>query len=247
MTIKQRPLNKIILIILFASFIFADDIQFSHMTMSGDNAEITKSPNNSIASDSMSADTSSYRIEPGDVLQIDVLGEEELSQSLIVWYNGNISFPLIGEVKVIGLTTEQAAGLITEKLKKYYIFPVVSVILKSPTLAYVSVYGEVLRPGTFDYQRGFRITDYIALAGGPKGSANLRKVRVVRFQTEKPVATTINLDNIIKKGLTEENFELKSGDWLYVSKKFTIEWGFVLQLTTIALTSLNLYLTIQRL
>lgn len=199
--------------------------------------------NNPVTHDTMTT----YVIEPGDVLQIDILGEEELSRTLVVWHNGNISFPLIGEFKVAGLTTEQAAELISEKLKKYYTHPIVSVILKSPTLAYVSVYGEVLRPGTIEYQRGFRITDYIALAGGPKGTANLTKVKVVKFQTENPIVTTVNVDDILNKGFTEKNFELKSGDWVYVSKKFTFPWGTILQVTTLTLTALNLYITINRL
>ena len=47
---------------------------------------------------------STYRIEPGDLLEIVILGEEELSRTLMVMHNGTISFPLVGEVKVGGLT-----------------------------------------------------------------------------------------------------------------------------------------------
>ena len=188
-----------------------------------------------------------YTIEPGDLLEIIVLGEEELSRTLIVMHNGTISFPLIGEVKVAGLTSEQAAELVAENLKKYFTHPVVSIILKSPTLPYVSVFGEVLRQGAVEYQRGLRITDYISLAGGPTGSANLNRVKVVRFFKGKPVVTTVNVNEIIEKGRAKENYELKSGDWLHIPKKFTINWRVVLQLTTLALTAVNLYITIDRL
>ena len=188
-----------------------------------------------------------YLIEPGDVLQINILGEEELSGSLVVWHNGRISLPLIGDIKVSGLTTEQAADSLTIRLKKYYAYPVVSVILKSPTLAYVSVYGSVLKPGTISYEMGFRVTDYIALAGGPTDKANLGNVRVIRFQGEIPTVTIVNVDEIIKKGLVDQNFELKSGDWLYVGQRFSINWGFILQLATLALTATHLYITINNL
>lgn len=188
-----------------------------------------------------------YKIERGDVLEIVILGEEELSRTLMVMHNGAISFPLIGEVKVMDLTTEQAATLLAERLKKYFTHPVVSIILKSPTLPYVSVFGEVLRQGAVEYQRGLRVTDYISLAGGPTARANLDRVNVVRFLTGKPVAQTINVDDILKQGLTEKNFQLKSGDWVYISKKFTINWGTVLQFSTLVLTALNLYITIDRL
>lgn len=192
----------------------------------------------------------SYRIELGDVLEIVILGEDELSRTVMVMHNGNISFPLIGEVKVAGLTTEQAAQLIATRLKKYFTHPVVSIILKSPTLPYVSVFGEVLRQGAVEYQRGLRVTDYIALAGGPTGRAHLGKVRVVKFEVGKTgVITryTINVDKILKEGSVRNNLELKAGDWIYVPKKFTINWGAVVQTLTLAIAVLNLYITVDRL
>ncbi len=204
---------------------------------------IAKDTNDSMTNDSMTE----YLIESGDLLEIVILGEEELSRTLMVMYNGTISFPLIGEIKVAGLTTEQAVELLVEKLKKYFTQPVVSIIFKSPTLPYVSVFGEVLRQGAVEYQRGLRVSDYIALAGGPGSRANLGKVKVVRFQQGIPVATTINVNDIINKGLMENNFELKSGDWIQVSKKFTINWGVVLGFLTLSISVLNLYITLDRL
>jgi polysaccharide export outer membrane protein len=248
-----QPMKKLLALLCMLSFISAQspllpnapnssesDTIRMHQTSEGSN---NPSPtNHSITS----VDTTTYRIESGDLLEIVILGEEELSRTLMVMHNGTISFPLIGEVKVADLTTEQAAELLAEKLKKYFTHPVVSIVLKSPTLPYVSVFGEVLRQGAIEYQRGLRVTDYIALAGGPTGRANLRKVKVVRFQEGKGVAMTISVDDILKTGSMKKNFELKSGDWIHVSKKFTINWGTVLQFATLVLTATNLYLTIQR-
>jgi polysaccharide export outer membrane protein len=191
-----------------------------------------------------------YRIEPGDVLEIVILGEEELSRTLMVMHNGTISFPLVGEVKVAGLTTDQASTRLAQELESYFIHPVVSIILQSPTLPYVSVFGEVLRQGAVEYQRGLRITDYIALAGGPTGAANLGNVRVVRFQQSGVIAQnvqTINVDNILRGGSMTENYELKSGDWIYVPRKFTFNWSTVLSTLTLAVAVLNLYITYDRL
>ena len=192
----------------------------------------------------------SYQIELGDVLEVIILGEEELSRTVMVMHNGNISFPLIGEVKVAGLTTDQAALLLASRLKRYFTHPVVSIILKSPTLPYVSVFGEVLRQGAIEYQRGLRITDYIALAGGPTGRANLGRVKVVKFEVERPGVTTrytIDVNRILKEGQAKYNYELKAGDWIYVPQKFTFNWGVVVQTLTLAVTVLNLYITIDRL
>ncbi|MGB7055094.1 MAG: polysaccharide biosynthesis/export family protein, partial [bacterium] len=81
-----------------------------------------------------------YRIEPGDLLEVIILGEDELARTLMVMHNGTISFPLVGEVKVAGLTTDQASSVLAQRLEKYFIHPVVSIILQSPTLPYVSVF-----------------------------------------------------------------------------------------------------------
>jgi polysaccharide export outer membrane protein len=167
-------------------------------------------------------------------------------------HNGTISYPLVGEVRVAGLTTDQASTLLASRLTKYFTRPVVSIILQSPTVPYVSVFGEVLRPGAVEYQRGLRVTDYIALAGGPSPNANLNSVKVVRFSAADPSLTTItvdnvNVDNILSRGFADENYELKAGDWINVSRKFTINWTAVLQFLTLTVAALNLYYTIDRL
>ncbi|MGQ9534891.1 MAG: polysaccharide biosynthesis/export family protein [bacterium] len=187
-----------------------------------------------------------YRIEPGDVLEVVILGEEELSRDLLVMHNGNITFPLIGDIKVVGLTTSEAADSLTSRLKKYFVQPLVSVILKGPTISTISVYGEVVRPGTVDYQRGLRISDYVALAGGPTDRANLKKVKVVRNTAEGVKVYTVNLGAILKKGIEKENFELKAGDWVYIGRKFMINWTNVLQFATLTLTAINLYIAITK-
>ncbi|MGB7055660.1 MAG: SLBB domain-containing protein, partial [bacterium] len=136
------------------------------------------------------------------------------------------------------------------RLEKYFIHPVVSIILQSPTLPYVSVFGEVARQGAVEYQRGLRITDYIALAGGPAPAANLGNVRVVRFQTAGASAKSVqivNVDRILSQGEIAYNYELKSGDWIYVPRKFTFKWSTVLSTLTLAATLLNLYITYDRL
>jgi polysaccharide export outer membrane protein len=197
-----------------------------------------------------SSRSDTYRIEPGDLLEIVILGEEELARTLMVMRNGTISFPLVGEVKVAGLTTDQASSVLAQRLEKYFIHPVVSIILQSPTLPYVSVFGEVFRQGAVEYQRGLRITDYIALAGGPSPSANLANVRVVRFQMGGVAAKNvhnINVDRILREGDITYNFELKSGDWIYVPRRFTINWGTVISTLTLAVAVLNLYITYDRL
>lgn len=243
MTYMRKTMYLVAVSLLLVSFAFSGE----------SDVLITQSPNNQITSDNDSvvptlpnSDTlQPYTIESGDLLEINILGEEELSRTLMVMHNGTISFPLIGEVKVAGLSTDEAEAIIAEKLKEYYTYPMVSVVLKSPTQPYVSVFGEVVRQGAVEYQRGLRVTDYIALAGGPTNRASLSRVKVVRFQEGKAIAEVLNLNKILKSGDLAQNYELKSGDWIYVYKRWAINWTHVLQLATLALTAANLYVALQ--
>ncbi len=226
-------MRRVIVLLSIFSFLFASNLELVNVLC----AQVVKKEEG-------------YKIEPGDVLEIVILGEEELSRTLMVMHNGSISFPLIGEVKVAGLSTDDASALLASELRSYFTHPVVSIILKSPTIPYVSVFGEVLRQGAVEYQRGLRITDYVALAGGPTPVANLGKVRVARLQPVEPalmVVETIDLDRVLNEGIMAKNYELKSGDWVYVPKKFTVNWSIILSTLTLAATLVNLYITYDRL
>ena len=61
------------------------------------------------------------------------------------------------------------------------------------------------------------------------------------------VVETINVSQVLNEGVMARNYELKSGDWVYVPKKFTINWSLVLSTLTLAATVLNLYITYDRL
>jgi protein involved in polysaccharide export with SLBB domain len=124
-------MKKLIVILLLASLARAEEFVLLYPLLIGQASDAV------VETENMS-ESQVYRIEPGDVLEIMILGEEELSRTLMVLHNGMVSFPLIGEVKISGLTTDEAASLISTELKKYFTYPVVSVILKSPTNPQVS-------------------------------------------------------------------------------------------------------------
>jgi polysaccharide export outer membrane protein len=200
------------------------------------------------ADSAFSADSAAAKslIEPGDVLEIVILGEEELSRTQMVMHTGNISFPLVGDVHVAGLTTTEVTTLLARHLKAYFVQPVISVILKSPSTPHVSVFGSVIKPGTVEYQRGLRVTDYLAQAGGPAAKANLRKVKVVRFSAGRSSIEILDVSAILSEGRTDGNHVLKAGDWLFVPERLTITWSAVIQLATLAVTLGNLYIIVNR-
>jgi len=92
--------------------------------------------------------------------------------------DGQISLPLIGSVELLGLTVGEARELIVAKADKYYVQPSVKVVMQS---AYLTVLGEVLRPGRYQIAKcGTPILELLGMAGGTTTMADLEEVKVVR-------------------------------------------------------------------
>jgi polysaccharide export outer membrane protein len=109
---------------------------------------------------------SSYRLGGGDNVRVITFGVDQLSGQFRVDDHGDISMPLVGDVRAAGLTTDQLQDSITERLKagKFVRQPSVSV----EVLAYrpIFVLGEVAKPGQYPYQPGMTMLTAVAVAGG---------------------------------------------------------------------------------
>lgn len=113
-----------------------------------------------------------YRIGPEDLLEITVFEDEKLNKTVRVSSQGNIGFPLLGAVRVKGLTVSELEreiqGLLAEK---YIQNPNVSVFIKEYRNQRISVLGMVEKPGIFDVTGQKTVLDMLALAGGLKEDA----------------------------------------------------------------------------
>ena len=122
-----------------------------------------------------------YRIAPLDKLTIKVLRMQDLTGEYNVDLAGNISLPLIGEVRAVNLTTAQLDGQLTDKLgEKYLENPDVSVGIKESTSRVVTVDGAVKSAGAFPTIGPTSLMRAVALAGGVTDDANARRVAVFR-------------------------------------------------------------------
>jgi polysaccharide biosynthesis/export protein len=120
-----------------------------------------------------------YRISPHDQLAISVFGEENLSKEVRVSEDGTISYPLIGSVYVQDLSVEEATRKIEQLLEEnYFVNPQVSLLIIE--YSKFSVLGEVNRPGTFELKGALTVVDALVLAEGPKDSADLTAIKVIR-------------------------------------------------------------------
>jgi len=149
-----------------------------------------------------------YKVSADDALTIIVFGEKDLSFSGIkVGTDGNLSFPLIGDVLVTGLTTSQIEEKIENLLKDGYLKkPRVTVSIQEYRSIYI--YGEVRRPGAYPYQKDLTIEKAIVLAGGLTARASDDKVSVVHESEPEKVVKT------------KRNARLSPGDIVTIEESF---------------------------
>lgn len=140
---------------------------------------------------------SDYKIAPMDKLSIKVFKMEDLSGDYDVDLAGNISLPLIGQLKAANLTTEQLDGQLTSKLgEKYLEHPDVSVAIKSSTAHVVTVDGAVREGGSFPLGGPTSLIRAIAMAKGTTEDANARRVAVFRTVGGQRQAAAFDLTSI---------------------------------------------------
>ncbi|MFI5073021.1 MAG: polysaccharide biosynthesis/export family protein [Terriglobales bacterium] len=162
-------------------------------------------------------DGKTYVIGENDVLEIDVWKEKEISRTVPVRPDGQISLPLVGEVQASGLTPMQLQDDLTHRLKAYIENPEVTVIVNDPRSHQFNVVGEVMRPGSYPLSQAMTVLDAIAQAGGFKDFAKETKVYVLRpMPGGIRVRIPFNYKQVIKGRDLQENVALKPGDTIVV-------------------------------
>jgi len=162
------------------------------------------------------ADRDHYVIGPEDVLYIHVWKEDALSRTIPVRMDGNISLPLIHDIKAAGLTPLQLEAAITERLKGFYENPTVSVTVMETNSFKVYVSGEVRTPGVYKLRSETTILQIIPMAGGFTDWAKQRKILVIRKENGKEKRFTIDYKKAMKGDDPSSNVVLKPGDTIIV-------------------------------
>jgi polysaccharide export outer membrane protein len=159
---------------------------------------------------------SEYLIGAGDILTIRVWKNEELSVDVPVRPDGKISVPLLDDVQAEGLTTLELKEVITRDLSEYVANPDVTVVVQSIGSKYVSVLGEVLRPGPVPLSQDVRVLDAISTAGGFGPFADKKRVRIIRREESGEVEYRFNYDAYVAGNAPGTNLLLAPGDTIAV-------------------------------
>ncbi len=163
-----------------------------------------------------------YRLNPGDQIQILVEDEPDLSGEVTVGPDGFIRLRLIGSIQAVGLTVDELAAQIEKALRQYLREPKVIVNIKqfTPLARRVYVMGAVKAPGAYPLPLVGPTTvfDAIMLAGGFSENADWERVRVFRRDGQM---LTVNLKNLQVGGVASE-ITVQPGDVIWVPPAYIV-------------------------
>lgn len=155
----------------------------------------------------------------GDIMEIRVYGEADLSGVYEAQTDGTITFPLIGSVAVVGKHPTEVQKDIKSRLADGYLKnPSVVVRVTEYRSKKVTVNGQVRAPGIFPYTEGMTITDAVARAGGFTAMARKNAVKVTRSEADGKAKTIVVAVEEIGKGRAP-NFLLHPGDNVLVEER----------------------------
>jgi len=158
-------------------------------------------------------------VGPGDLFEVRVFGQQDLSGTYQVAGDGTINFPLIGTVAVQGQTPPEIEREIQTRLADGYLKnPSVSVKVTEYRSKRVSVFGQVKQPGTFPFSDNMSIVEAISRAGGFTAMAKKNSVRVTRrLATGKTERILVAVEDIGQG--KAPNFLLRPGDVVFVPER----------------------------
>ncbi len=168
---------------------------------------------------------SEYKIGPGDVLTIKKMeGQKTAEYDAVVRPDGMISYDLIDDISVNGLTANEVDETLTSAFKKYIKHPRIEILVKEYNSKSVLLLGQIniydrrtSGPGRYNLKRKTTLLDLIVIAGGAisgqeYGNADLRRVEVVR----KGKSNTVSLYDVMFKGDNSQNIIIDDGDIITV-------------------------------
>ena len=176
-----------------------------------------------------------YVLGPGDGLQLRFFGATELSGPVEVLSDGNVSLPLLGPVRLTGLTLPQANQWLELIYKKQLLRPELQLSLVRPRPLRVALVGEVERPGLYTLTSTEQsqteakvsisglptLVDAIQKAGGITPMANLREVTLQRRLPGEPLRykrTSVDLLALVQQGDQQQNPILFDGDTIRIDQ-----------------------------
>jgi polysaccharide export outer membrane protein len=190
--------------------VFATALWLSSLLLSGGvNAAEKEAPATPVA-------PGGYEVQPGDLLQVSVWKEQDLTQQVLVRPDGGFSFPLAGDVNAIGKTVEQLRQELTTRLARFIPDLFVTVAVTEVRGNKVYVIGQVNRPGEFVVNPRVDVMQALSLAGGTTAFASPNDIFVLRRENGQQRRMPFNFGDVVRGRGLEQNVLLRSGDVVVV-------------------------------
>lgn len=166
-----------------------------------------------------------YKLQPYDEIEINVIGQPELSRKVTIDPDGKIAIPLIGEIKASGVTVSELTVLIKEKIKDIVPITDINISLVSWRKTKVYIFGEINKPGeyTFDANEEPSLITAIAKSGGVTQQANLRRIEILK--------ATGKTEYIDLKKMWGKDIILSHGDAIFIKRKSFISLELITTLS----------------
>ena len=168
-----------------------------------------------------------YKLHIGDVLEISLLDEPEMTREVTLIADGTISYLLVGRVQAKGKTLDELQKTLTDKLKEFFVAPYVSILTtqvyaSQDDVNSVSILGALAKPGSYTLRTNERLLDLLSEAGGllytqtefgSRTTANLKASYISRNKKKLKV----DFFKLVQDGDMNENILLKPGDFVYIA------------------------------
>jgi polysaccharide export outer membrane protein len=156
---------------------------------------------------------------PGDVINIKMWRQDDMNMEVVIAPDGVISYPLIGRIKVSGLTYPQLLKHMERALSEYYKDPSIAVNVVKVSNQKVFVLGEVKNPAVLQIENDLSVVEALTRTGGISGDAKTSNLLLIRGGVDDPILLIINIADLFSKGDLTQNIYLQRGDILLVPPK----------------------------
>jgi len=158
----------------------------------------------------------SYKVGPGDVLNISVWKEEGLQQEVLIRPDGGMSFPLAGDIDAGGKSVAELQNLLASKIKQFIPDPVVTVSIRQIQNNKIFVVGKVNRPGEFVGTSYIDVMQALAMAGGLNAYASANNIKILRRVNGEITSMPFEYDEVANGYKLKQDIILQSGDVVVV-------------------------------
>ena len=159
-----------------------------------------------------------YTIGPDDVLGIVFWRDADMTGDVTVRPDGNITLPLLGDIKAAGLRPTELRDQITKAASKLIADPNVTVVVRQINSRNVFVTGGVARPGAYPVSGQMTVLQIITVAGGLTEFADAKNISIIRVENGQTQRFKFNYNDVLDGKKMEQNILLKPGDTVLVKQ-----------------------------